>query len=149
MASDAVAIAIKGFLLTHWTATPIGFENEFADAAGNPIPPDPAAPWVEMELRGWEYAQESLGASRQADNRWDESGTLLLNVLVQAGSGSNLARSYAKQLSDLFRGLLLMNDSLEFIDTFVDRGQPVVRSGNWWLLPMYIEWRRVAAAKEP
>ena len=145
MASGAVYQAIRDHLVATWTATPLAFENEDVDQHGNPLPPDPPVPFVEIELTGTSYGQQSIGESRQADNRWDEEGVLFLHVLVAGGAGSMLARTYAKQLADLFRGTTLLGGNLEFLDSFIGRGRPGERDGNWYLIPVDIEWRRVEA----
>lgn len=142
MASGEVYQAIRDFLVLNWTLTPIAFENENQDTAGNVIPPPMVVPWIEIEMTGTDYAEESLGAGNPRDNRWDEEGLLFINVYVQAGSGSSLARTYAKQLVDLFRGLYLLNDALEFLDSVIGMGRPGLVSGNWFMLPVHVEWRR-------
>jgi hypothetical protein len=148
MASDTVHDAIRDYLAGNtpaWTATPIAFENEIADSAGNVVPPSPPVPWVAVLLEGWSYGQQSIGAPTQAANRWDEEGVLSLDVLVPFGEGATRGRQYAKQLADLFRGTRLLSGSLEFLDTYILRGQPSGNDGNWWVIPVKVEWRRIEA----
>ena len=148
MASDVVHDAIRNYLAGSspaWTATPIAFENEDKDSAGNVIPPNPPSPYVQVVLEGWTYDQQSLGAPTQAANRWDEEGMLAIDVLVPTGSGASVGRGYAKQLADLFRGKRLVNDTLEFMGTFIERGRPHPHIGNWWIIPVTIDWRRMDA----
>jgi hypothetical protein len=102
-------------------------------------------PFVAVEMTGTLYGQESIGASHQADNRWDEEGVLWLHVNVPMGTGGLTARTYAKQLADLFRGLLLLNDSLEFKDAFIGRGQPGHEDGAYFRVSVFINWRRMDA----
>ena len=139
MGSDAVYGAIKDFLVASWTLTPIRFENE------NFVPPDPPVPWISVFLSGVVYGQQSIGANTQAANRWDEEGILWLFVLVPVGEGAINARSYAKQLADLFRGTTLLSGSLEFRDSFIGQGELAVEIGNWFKLPVDVEWRRIDA----
>lgn len=150
MAADAVYDAIKSYLETAANIAvladpdtdavpPFRFENENFDK------PDPPAPWIAVALTGVLYGQQSLGASLQADNRWDESGHLWLPVFVPTGTGSSRARQVAKLLADIFRGLTLLSNSLEFRDAFIGEGGPAAESGNWYELPLVIEWRRVDA----
>lgn len=146
MASAEVYDAIRTYLLSAWTSTPIAFENENVDQNGNEVPPNPAHPWVDVEMTGTLYGQQSIGASVQADNRWDEEGVLFLHVLVESGSGSRTARQHAKALADLFRGKNdLLAGNLEFLDAFLGSGRPGRREGNWFEIPVAIEWRRVEA----
>lgn len=150
MAADAVYDAIKAYLQTPATVAgladsvtglvpPFRFENE------NFTKPDPPAPWIAVALTGVLYGQESLGATLQADNRWDESGHLWMPIFVEKGTGSSRSRQLAKMLADLFRGLTLINGSLEFRDAFIGEGGLAVEEGNWFKLPLVIEWRRVEA----
>lgn len=137
MASGAVYAGIKTYLQSNWTTTPLRFENETYVLDGNPF--------VAVEMTGTLYGQQSIGASHQADNRWDEEGVLWLHVNVPMGTGGFNARTYAKQLADRFRGLLLLNDSLEFRDAFIGRGQPGHEDGAYYRVSVYINWRRMDA----
>jgi uncharacterized membrane protein len=139
MASDAVYGAIKDYLVANWTSTPISFENE------NFVQPDPPAPWIAVFLSGVVYGQQTIGTNNQAANRWDEEGILWLFVMVPVGTGSLDARRCAKQLADLFRGVTLLSGSLEFRDAFIGQGELAVEVGNWFKLPVDIEWRRIDA----
>lgn len=143
MASGAVFDAIKTFLGTGtggsgaWTTTPIRWENE-------PYSPTGVA-FVDVEMTGTAYGQQSIGASLQEDNRWDEEGVLWLHVLVPVNTGGSTVRTYAKTLADLFRGLTLLSDSLEFRDAFIGKGQPGHESGMYYRVSVYINWRRMEA----
>jgi hypothetical protein len=138
MASGAVFDAIKTYLNSNWTTTYVRFENE-------PYDPDGTTPFVDVEMTGRSYGQQSIGASLQEDNRWDEEGQLWLHVMVPAGSGGSTARTYAKQLADLFRGTRLLSDSLEFQDAFIGRGHPGFENGNYFRVSVYLNWRRIDA----
>lgn len=137
MASGEVHDAIKAYLQSNWTTTPIRFENDPVDSL-------PEA-FVDIEMTGTLYGQESIGASHQEDNRWDEEGVLWVHVLVKINTGGSTVRTYAKSLADLFRGLLLMNDSLEFRDAFIGRGQTGHEAGMYYRVSVYINWRRMEA----
>lgn len=145
MASGTVYSAIEAYLKQNWTTTPIVFENKNTTEDGQAVPPDPelVPAWVEVEITGTVYGQQSIGMSNQANNRWDEEGVLFINVYVKSGTGSALARTYAKSLADMFRGTTLLSGSLEFLDAFIGKGQPGAREGNWYLVPVDQEWRRI------
>lgn len=144
MASGAVYSAIEDYLKANWTTTRIAFENKSEFEDGTPIPP-PDGYWLEVEMTGTVYGQQSIGAGVQAQNRWDEEGILFLNVYAPSGVGSQAARTYAKSLADLFRGTTLLSGSLEFMDAYIGKGQPGEREGNWYLVPIDIDWRRIDA----
>jgi hypothetical protein len=140
MADDVIYSAIRTFLTTNWTTSPIAWENEEFDR------PEPPAPWVLFEITGNLYAQESIGDSPQGANRWDEDGVMFLHVMVPRGSGSHTARQHAKLLADLFRGLHLVSDNLEFLDTNIGEGAPGDESGVWFRVSVSIQWRMIDVA---
>ena len=148
MASGAVFDAIRTYLdggpLTPgtgaWQTIPIRWENE-------PLNPLPAA-FVDVEMTGTAYDRQTIGAFTAAhvdNNRWDEEGVLWLHVLVKINTGGSIVRTYAKSLADLFRGKLLLGDSLEFKEAFIGRGQPGHEDGNYYRVSVYINWRRMNA----
>jgi hypothetical protein len=113
MAADAVYDAIKTLFETAANVAvladpttgvvpPFRFENENFDK------PDPPAPWIAMALTGVLYGQQSLGASTQADNRWDEAGISGCRCLSK--SGPVVARAADRQVA---RGHLPRTDAAE------------------------------------
>lgn len=152
MASGAVSAAIEDFLggvgetPAAWTVTPLLFENKVVDQGGNALPRETPEPFVSVEFTGRSYGQVSIGASLQADNRWDEEGMLFLDVFWPVGTGSREARAAAKQLTDKFRGLTLLSGNLEFGDAAIGSGAKSEKyNGNYFVIPVDIEWRRVEA----
>ena len=146
MASGTVSAAIEDYILANWTQTPLVFENEPTNTAGQPWPPATPAAFVNVAFTGNTYGQQSVGASVQAQNRWDEEGLILADVLVPIGQGSRGARTYAKQFCDLFRGQVLLSGSLEFLDASIGLGvKSDSYSGNYFAIPVDIEWRHMAA----
>lgn len=135
MASDVVYSAIKTYLTAQWTNCPIAWENESFDK------PEPPAPWVLFEITGNMYDQQSIGDSPQAANRWDEEGMMWLHVMVPKGTGSVLARHYAKGLADVFRGARLI-DTMEFLSATIGEGAPGDEQGNYFRVSVSIDWRR-------
>lgn len=140
MSSDAVYGAIKDYLTANWATTPIRWGNENFDP-----PADPPSPWIAVTISGTTYGQQSIGAGTQAANRWDEDGLLWLYVLVPSGTGELTARALGRQLEDLFRGLTLLAGSLEFRDSHKGQGGPSSERGNWYEIPVALEWRRIDA----
>jgi hypothetical protein len=142
MASGAVFDAIRTFLdgtggNGSWTTTPIRWENEPYEPIG--------VEFIDIEMTGTAYGQQSIGASTQASNRWDEEGVLWLHVMVPINTGGSLARTHAKALADRFRGLMLLSNSLEFRDAFIGRGQTGFEDGAYYRVSVYINWRRIDA----
>jgi len=139
MASDVVYTAIKNYLIGAWSNCPIAWENE------DFVRPEPPGPWILFEITGTMYAQQSIGDSPQSANRWDEEGVMWLHVFVPKGTGSVLARNYAKGLADLFRGAWLIN-SLEFLAAAIGEGAPADDMAVYWRVSVSIEWRHWDAA---
>lgn len=148
MATDAVYDAIQDFLADNIDsvtdpdnagALTVRYENEEFDI------PEPPRKWLAMALQSSLYGQQSIGAGEQSENRWDESGQLWLTVYTAKGTGASAARNIAKQIADLFRGLQLLSDSLEFMDTIIGGGGASLENGNWYELPVLIEYRRINA----
>lgn len=136
----------SGVVAGEWdfTVAPLVYENE-TDG-----PPDgDLAPWVLVILDTQLYGQQTIGAGIEregiAGNRWDEDGTLWFHVFVPRGTKSREARRIAKGLANLFRGKLLLGDALEFLDADMGAGDPGVENGNYYLLSVSIDWRRVEA----
>lgn len=146
MASGTVSAAIEDHLKDHWTTTPLLFENNSAAEDGTVLPTPTPAAFVAVSFTGKSYGQQSIGESVQADNRWDEDGLLFLDVLVPVDTGSRDARTYAKSLADIFRGLTLLGGNLEFLDASIGGGSKSDKyDGNYFVIPVDIEWRRVEA----
>ncbi|MGE0290270.1 MAG: phage tail terminator-like protein [Bradyrhizobium sp.] len=138
--TDPVFEAIRTHLTSAWTETPIGWPNEahsFEKASD---------PWVLVEYAGTVYGQQSLGAGeQQEENRWDADGILWMHLFVPVGSGSRNAQGGAKRLAELFRGALLLDDALEFLDAEIGLGEPGADDGKWWRVSVAIGWRHTNA----
>lgn len=132
--NDPVYDAVRAHVEQRWTFTEIRWPNETYDA-----PPD--GPWVIFEIFGTVYGQQSLGMDIQADNRWDHEGHIWFHVMVPQGAGSTNIRGAAKALADLFRGLRLMNQKLEFMDASIGPGASADETGNWFRVSVSIQWR--------
>ena len=128
--------AIRSYLTGSWSTTPLAWDNEqFAK-------PEPPAPFVLVQVTGDLLEQMSIGAESRTGNRWEETGQLLLTVIVPLGTGSVTARTHAEALANLFRGLTLDASGLEFLDISIGLGRAADDDGPWWSLPVSIDWRR-------
>ena len=139
MASDLVYDAIRAHIEGNWTLTPLDrffWENE-------PQPPDGPS-MIVVELQGTLYAQVGFGHDEQAENRWDETGVLLVHCMVPEGTGAQFSRQIARTMANLFRGTRLMSQSLEFQDAVIGMGGGLDGAeGNWWGVTVSIDWRRM------
>lgn len=141
MATDYVYDAIRAHFEQNWSGTGLDrlyWENEAQPPGSDPI--------VAIEMRGNYYGQESIGQDVQADNRWDEEGVIFVHCLVAQGTGAQQSRRLARQVAEMFRGALLLGDSLEFRDASIGAGDSLDRmEGNWWGVTVTIDWRRMDA----
>lgn len=121
------------------TLAPLVYENE----TDGP-PTGEVSAWVLIVLDTELYGQETIGGGQDAgDNRWDERGTLWFHVFTPRGTGSRDARRIAKALANMFRGRRLLNDDLEFGDADMGAGDPGAENGNYYLLSVSLDWRRI------
>lgn len=147
MASGEVSGAIEDYLLIAWTTTPLLFENKNEFEGGGVVPPAEPINFVEVSFTGRSYGQQSLGVSPVSANRWDEEGLIFFDVLAPVNQGSRTARTHAKALANLFRGLTtLLGEGLEFLDASIGQGERSTKyNGNYFVIPVDLEWRRVEA----
>lgn len=126
--------AVKTYLTANWLTTTIAWENEQF------TPPEPPAAWIAVEVTGNLLSQASLGAGADG-NLWREGGMVWLHVFVPAFTGSETARTYARNLVGLFRGLALNADTIRFRDASIGLGQAGSDDGLWWRLSASVEWQ--------
>lgn len=134
MADDVIYGAIQDYVTANWSSYPIAWEN-----APFQRPPN-AGPWILFEITGSMYDQQSIGASTQAANRYDQAGVMFFHVHVKKGTGSKAARQVGKQMADLFRGTLLIDENLEFMGMTIGEGNPADETGTYWRITVSIDW---------
>ncbi|PDT77183.1 phage tail terminator-like protein [Bradyrhizobium sp. C9] len=119
-----------------FTVAPLVYENE-----GDSSPSGEINPWVLVVLNSQLYGQQSIGGGvDQGGNRWDEDGTLWFHVFTPRGTGSREARRIAKGLANMFRGMTMLNDRLEFKDADMGAGDPGAENANYYLMSVSIVW---------
>lgn len=136
--TDPVFEAIKEYLgngvsTGAWQLAPIRYPNDPFEI--------PDGPWVDFEIAGQLFGQQSIGAETQAANRWDEEGQIYLHVIVPTGSGSTRVRGAAWTLASLFRGKTLLSGQLEFLDASIGLGDPGNEEGNSYRVTVSVDWR--------
>ncbi len=134
MASPEAFSPIEAYLKAEWTATPVAFENDGFE------PPKTASAFVRVEIFGTYFAQASIGEGDRVENLWREAGMIYLHVCVPRGSGSLPARTYCRQLADLFRGQDLGN--IRFRDISIGAAEVGDEKGNYFRMTVTIEWER-------
>jgi hypothetical protein len=129
-AFDAIKTAITSAGLTQ----PVVYENERFPLANSP------AAFVFVEVFGTIYEQASIGAEPQASNKWREEGVLLMHVLVPNGTGTDAARTLAKQIANIFRGQEIAG--VIFRDASIGAGEPGDQDGNYFRMTVRVDWQR-------
>jgi len=134
MSSPEAFDTIHDNLVAQWTTTPLVFENQ-----PFPLPATPA-PWVMVEVFGDFFDQISIGAAPVLSNLWREEGQLLMHVMTPGNTGTGLARTYAKQLVDLFRGQEI--SGVRFRDASIGHSTPGKHDGSYYRMTATINWQR-------
>ena len=134
MASPEAFTPIEAYLKAEWTATPLAFEND------DYKPGKTVAAFVTAEIFGTFFDQASIGEGDRVDNLWREAGMIYLHVCVPRGSGSLTARTYCRQLADLFRGQDL--GAIRFRDISIGAAEVGDEDGNYFRMTVTIEWER-------
>lgn len=124
--------AIKA-VLAGYTAYPIVYENE------RYTPPTESGPWVEVEIYGGDYTQESIGSTPRTDNYWQERGGVFCNIFVPSGSGTSTSDTIMAALAELFRGQTLTG-GYEIQDMSTGPGSTADEAGLWYRTTLTIEW---------
>lgn len=94
---------------------------------------DPARMWLSVECVGRVLDPIEVGGEV-----WQEEGTLYVHVLAPAGAGSDAARTLAKNVCNVFRGLPARN--VVYRGASIGHGVPTDRQGAWWMLTVAIDW---------
>lgn len=134
MSSPDAFTVIHDHLVDNWSAIPLAFEND-----GYEKPSDPDY-FVYVEVVGDFFDQASIGAEPQTDNLWREEGVLYLHVMTPRGAGSLQARTYGKQLANLFRGQEI--NGVVFRAISLGGGGAPDEDGNYWPFTVTIDWQR-------
>lgn len=128
---SAAVAAIKSRLNTQWAALhpsiPIGWSNDPNPILSSSSP----GPVLRAEVRGGVEEVAAWGGPNQ--NRYRQTGELIVRVLVPAYSGEEAARDYADEVCVIFRGWRT-GASQELIFFGVDNaaGGEADRDGNFF-----------------
>lgn len=133
MSSPAAYTALRDYLVTNWTTTPLVFENE-----DWPLDQGEIAAFIFVEIVGNLYAQASVGAP--GDNLWRETGTMQCHVFVPNSTGTLTARQHAYTLAGLFREVQV--DGITFEDLSLGASEPGRQDGNYFPFSLTVDWRR-------
>ena len=102
-------------------------------------------PFIAVDFHGTVYGQQSIGANKQSDNRWDREGIIWFFIFVPRNTDFSEASGAAKAIANIFRGLTLLSGSLEFRDATIGTGAAATEDGAWFNVPVSIEWRFIDA----
>lgn len=129
MSSLAPWTDAKTLLTNAALGVPIQYPND-----GTWVEPDPSAGlWLSVQMTGDVLFPIELGA-----NAWQEEGRLFVHVMSPAGTGTEAARTLAKSVANVFRGLgprLVVYKSAS-----IGSGVFADPEGVWWSLAVTIDW---------
>lgn len=107
----------------------LAWPNEpFTEPAG-----DPPALWVAVEDSGNNLAPLDVGG-----RVWQEEGTLYCHVMAPSGTGTDAARTLAKQIANVFRGLGARD--VVYRSASIGDGGLSDTDGLWWRLTVSVDW---------
>lgn len=145
--SDALA-AIEARMAANWTATPVVYANEDENDEGKIVDGEP---WVFFDPVETEARIAQFG--HKGSNQWRNYGQIWAHVFVPRHTHRALARQYARQIGDIFRGQgfgdLSTGALVQCMAPVID-GTPVTDSGGrtladdsgqWWRVSVMIEFR--------
>jgi len=96
--------------------------------------PQPPGPWLSVEC-----TSRTLVPIEISGGVWQEEGTAFIDVFVPAGSGTDTARSIAKAVANVFRGLGA--EPVVYLGGSIGAGVTTESDGMWWTLPVTVDWR--------
>jgi hypothetical protein len=110
----------------------IAWPNEpFAEPTG-----DPPALWLAVECTGDTLLPVEIDDG--TGGVWQETGMLFVHVMTPAGTGSDAARTLAKSVANVFRGLGARN--VIYRRASIGNGIAADPQGIWWNLTVSVQW---------
>lgn len=128
MSSPAPFNDVKAKLEAANLGYPIAWPNEKFDR------PQAPSTWLHVEITSSVLVPIELGA-----DVWQEEGTAYITVLVPKGSGSDTARTIAKTIANLFRGL--GPEDVVYLGAAIGNGSIAGADGVYWPLTVAVDWR--------
>jgi hypothetical protein len=96
--------------------------------------PSPPGPWLSVDITSHVLAPIELSGGM-----WQEEGTLYVDVFVPNGTGSDAARTLAKNVSNLFRGQY--SGPIIYNGGSIGNGTITEQDGMWWVITVTVAWR--------
>lgn len=96
--------------------------------------PNPVGPWLRVECTSHTLLPIELNGGA-----WQEQGTAFIEVFVPGGSGTGAARTIAKAVSNVFRGL--PPEDVVYLGGSIGAGSVTETDGMWWCLTVTVDWR--------
>ena len=91
---------VEGKMQTDWTATPIEFEN-VNDSAALTTAKNNKSPWIRFVIRSGDGNLQTIGSNSRLDRF---AGNLIAQIFVAQKTGTAIARGYADDIADIWRG---------------------------------------------
>lgn len=87
--------------------------------------------WLSVEAEGDVLEPIELGGGA-----WEERGVFIVHVVVPLGTGSLAARQIAKDVANIYRGVV---GYTVYRRAVIGSGSPT-EDGKWWVLTVNVEW---------
>lgn len=145
MASIRAFNALHSFIAASWPdAAPMACPLAWDNVPFTPPQPydqqDQLQCWGRVLVNGDLWDQQTIGSGTPAEDRWDETGSLVLTVFSPVGAGSEPNRSLLTAFAEMCQGQDI--GTLEFQDMRFDPIGAKDESGVWWGMLITIDWIR-------
>ena len=96
-----------------------------------PITP---GPWLAVEC-----TSHTIDPIELSGGVWSEEGTVYVDVFVPTGTGTDAARTLAKSISNIFRGIY--TGPVIYNGGSIGNGSISENDGMWWVITVTVQWR--------
>lgn len=127
MSSPAPFNDARSLIIAANLGVPIAWPNEVFDK------PEPVAPWIHVEM-----TSDVMAPIELSGGVWQEEGTLYIDVFVPTGTGTDAARTLAKNASNIFRAV---SGPVVYLGGSIGNGSVSENDGMWWLITVTVRWR--------
>jgi hypothetical protein len=96
--------------------------------------PRPATIWLAVEM-----VSDIVEPIEMSGGAWVEEGTLMVDIIVPIGWGTDAARETAKKICNTFRGIT--SGGISYLTAAIGNGGRDPERGKYWVMPVRITWR--------
>jgi hypothetical protein len=128
--------AVRNFVATHWSQTPVVWPNPTIAGKGPPKKVDDAAPiWIACE---WEIISSETGLGSPGKRLATDIGQLVINGFAPVSTGDDDLFETVSSFAEMFRMLKLQG--LQFQSPNLRTMEAGDDKGAWFVMNATIEW---------